>query len=326
MVVKRGVNEHGVVRDGPPLPRQRPHPALHRVHGRRQYERLADGRRRAGRGDRRRRSTPSCPLEPVEPNYPGEVAARWRYRDGGGEIGVISSVTQPFCGDCTRARLSAEGRLYTCLFAVRGHDLRALVRGGATDDELDEAIAAIWRGRADRYSELRTAETGGSAQGRDELHRRLIDCDRFHRQGLSRRAVTLESGSCADRRRTDSMTTVVALGRRVLPRGWKDFGLQLGDLVRLPRRLPARARPRRSRPDAWRSTTAAGSSTPRSASATCSRSAPRKSRHPRTGSRSRSRGRTGCPSSLSSGSRCSGSTCGGTSTSGASGTGCCSRA
>jgi cyclic pyranopterin phosphate synthase len=99
------------------------------------------------------------PLEPVEPNYPGEVAARWRYRDGGGEIGVISSVTQPFCGACTRARLSAEGRLFTCLFAVRGHDLRAVVRGDASEEELDEAITTIWRGRSDRYSELRTAET-----------------------------------------------------------------------------------------------------------------------------------------------------------------------
>jgi GTP 3',8-cyclase len=99
------------------------------------------------------------PLEPVEANYPGEVATRWRYRDGGGEIGVISSVTQPFCGGCTRARLSAEGRLFTCLFAVRGHDLRALVRGGASDVELDEAIGTIWRGRRDRYSELRTAQT-----------------------------------------------------------------------------------------------------------------------------------------------------------------------
>ncbi len=99
------------------------------------------------------------PLEPVEPNYPGEVATRWRYRDGGGEIGVISSVTQPFCGGCTRARLSAEGRLFTCLFAVRGHDLRAVVRGGTSDEELDEAIATIWRGRTDRYSERRTAQT-----------------------------------------------------------------------------------------------------------------------------------------------------------------------
>jgi GTP 3',8-cyclase len=101
------------------------------------------------------------PLEPLEPNYAGEVATRWRYRDGGGEIGVIASVTKPFCGGCTRARLSAEGRLFTCLFAVRGHDLRALVRGEASDDELDAAIAAIWRGRTDRYSDLRTAETAG---------------------------------------------------------------------------------------------------------------------------------------------------------------------
>src|SRR5439155_24520972 len=98
------------------------------------------------------------PLEPVEPNYRGEVARRWRYRDGGGEIGIIASVTRPFCGDCTRARLSAEGRLYTCLFAVRGHDLRAVVRGGASDEELDEAIGGIWTKRGDRYSELRTAE------------------------------------------------------------------------------------------------------------------------------------------------------------------------
>jgi GTP 3',8-cyclase len=99
------------------------------------------------------------PLEPLEPNYPGEVARRWRYRDGAGEIGVIASVTQPFCGNCTRARLSAEGRLYTCLFALRGHDLRALVRDGASDEELHEAIGTIWRGRTDRYSELRSAQT-----------------------------------------------------------------------------------------------------------------------------------------------------------------------
>jgi GTP 3',8-cyclase len=99
------------------------------------------------------------PLEPVEPAYRGEVANRWRYRDGGGEIGVISSVTQPFCGDCTRARLSADGQVYTCLFAVKGHDLRALVRGGASDKELSAAIAAIWRARTDRYSELRSAAT-----------------------------------------------------------------------------------------------------------------------------------------------------------------------
>jgi GTP 3',8-cyclase len=99
------------------------------------------------------------PVEPVEPNYRGEVARRWRYRDGNGEIGVIASVTQPFCGDCTRARLSAEGRLYTCLFGVRGHDLRALVRGKASDVELHEEIGRIWSRRADRYSEIRSANT-----------------------------------------------------------------------------------------------------------------------------------------------------------------------
>jgi GTP 3',8-cyclase len=99
------------------------------------------------------------PLEPVEPAYRGEVARRWRYRDGSGEIGVIASVTQPFCGDCTRARLSAEGKLYTCLFAVRGHDLRALLRSGASDAELDETITGVWSRRADRYSEIRSERT-----------------------------------------------------------------------------------------------------------------------------------------------------------------------
>jgi cyclic pyranopterin phosphate synthase len=99
------------------------------------------------------------PLEPVEPAYRGEVARRWRYRDGGGEIGIIASVTQPFCGDCTRARLSADGSLYTCLFATRGHDLRGLLRAGASDEEISDAIAGIWGRRTDRYSELRSAET-----------------------------------------------------------------------------------------------------------------------------------------------------------------------
>ena len=98
-------------------------------------------------------------VEPVDPSYRGEVARRWRYRDGVGEFGVIASVTQPFCGDCTRARLSAEGRLFTCLFAVRGTDLRALVRDGASDDELAAAVTGIWRSRGDRYSELRSAAT-----------------------------------------------------------------------------------------------------------------------------------------------------------------------
>ena len=99
------------------------------------------------------------PLEPVEPAYRGEVARRWRYTDGAGEIGVIASVTQPFCGDCTRSRLSAEGRIYTCLFATRGHDLRALVRSGASDAELHEAIGRIWARRRDRYSEIRSERT-----------------------------------------------------------------------------------------------------------------------------------------------------------------------
>jgi cyclic pyranopterin phosphate synthase len=99
------------------------------------------------------------PLEPVEPNYPGEVAVRHRYLDGGGEIGVIASVTQPFCGGCTRARLSAEGSVYTCLFAARGHDLRGPLRDGADDAELAELIGRIWGRRGDRYSELRGEAT-----------------------------------------------------------------------------------------------------------------------------------------------------------------------
>jgi GTP 3',8-cyclase len=99
------------------------------------------------------------PLEPLEANYSGEVASRYRYRDGSGEIGIIASVTQPFCGACTRARLSAEGKLYTCLFAAHGHDLRAVVRGGASDEDLARQIRSIWARRLDRYSELRHAHT-----------------------------------------------------------------------------------------------------------------------------------------------------------------------
>jgi cyclic pyranopterin phosphate synthase len=99
------------------------------------------------------------PLEPLEAAYAGEVARRFRYRDGAGEIGVIASVTKPFCGDCTRARISAEGKLYTCLFAVRGTDLRALLRGGASDDDLRDAIRGVWTRRTDRYSEIRTEQT-----------------------------------------------------------------------------------------------------------------------------------------------------------------------
>jgi cyclic pyranopterin phosphate synthase len=103
----------------------------------------------------------AMPLEPVTAGYRGEVADRWRYRDGGGEIGVIASVTQPFCRDCTRARISAEGMLYTCLFAARGHDLRELLRSGASDADISEALARVWTRRGDRYSELRSDATVG---------------------------------------------------------------------------------------------------------------------------------------------------------------------
>ena len=99
------------------------------------------------------------PLEPVDPNYTGEVAERWRYKDGGGEIGVIASVTQAFCRTCTRARLSAEGKLYTCLFGVKGHDFRALLRSGASDEEISRKIAQVWGKRTDRYSEIRSENT-----------------------------------------------------------------------------------------------------------------------------------------------------------------------
>ncbi|HEY6017602.1 MAG TPA: GTP 3',8-cyclase MoaA [Gaiellaceae bacterium] len=99
------------------------------------------------------------PLEPLEANYRGEVARRFRYKDGAGEIGVIASVTQPFCGDCTRARLSAEGRIFTCLFGLKGHDLRAALRDGTSDDGLRELVTAIWERRADRYSEIRSERT-----------------------------------------------------------------------------------------------------------------------------------------------------------------------
>ncbi|MDP2107889.1 MAG: GTP 3',8-cyclase MoaA, partial [Rhodocyclaceae bacterium] len=108
-----------------------------------------------------RRIDAAFPLEPIDANYPGEVAQRWRYKDGAGEIGVISSVTRAFCDSCTRIRLSTEGQLYTCLFAQSGHDLRALLRADKGDAELDAAIAGIWQARDDRYSQLRMAATPG---------------------------------------------------------------------------------------------------------------------------------------------------------------------
>jgi cyclic pyranopterin phosphate synthase len=99
------------------------------------------------------------PLESMAPTKPGEVAERYRYTDGAGEIGIIASVSRPFCGDCNRARLSADGQLYTCLFATSGHDLRTLLRRGASDEELEATLRAIWEARDDRYSEIRSAET-----------------------------------------------------------------------------------------------------------------------------------------------------------------------
>ncbi len=118
------------------------------------------------------------PLEAVDAGYRGEVAERWRYADGRGEIGVIASVTQPFCGDCTRARLSAEGKLYTCLFSAIGHDLRAPLRGGARRRRAGRAVAGIWAGRDDRYSERRAAATDRLPEDRDVRPRRSARADR----------------------------------------------------------------------------------------------------------------------------------------------------
>ncbi|HEU4808475.1 MAG TPA: GTP 3',8-cyclase MoaA [Homoserinimonas sp.] len=107
-----------------------------------------------------RRINAEFPLEQIPPRYPGETSTRWRYVDGGGEIGVISSVTESFCHSCSRARISVDGKLFTCLFASEGHDLRALMRDGGSDQQLAETMASIWRTRTDRYSELRSASTG----------------------------------------------------------------------------------------------------------------------------------------------------------------------
>ncbi len=106
-----------------------------------------------------RRVAEAFPCEPVNPNHFGEVAKRWRYKDGAGEFGIISSVTQAFCSSCNRARLSTDGALYTCLFAERGYDLKSIARGGGSDEDLARAIAAVWQVREDRYSEIRTADT-----------------------------------------------------------------------------------------------------------------------------------------------------------------------
>src|SRR5665213_2862476 len=119
-----------------------------------------------------RRIDAEMPLEEVAPNYNGETSVRWRYRDGTGEIGVISSVTGAFCHSCTRARISTEGKLYTCLFASSGHDLRAMMRSGCSDEQLSTVIARIWHTRTDRYSELRSAHANDpspNATGKIEM-------------------------------------------------------------------------------------------------------------------------------------------------------------
>jgi cyclic pyranopterin phosphate synthase len=105
------------------------------------------------------RISAEMPIEPVDPNYPGEVAKRWRYVDGSGEIGFITSITNPFCGACTRARLSPEGQLFTCLFGAHGFDLRTLLRSGASDADIEQAVRTIWQRRTDRYSEIRSEAT-----------------------------------------------------------------------------------------------------------------------------------------------------------------------
>jgi cyclic pyranopterin phosphate synthase len=121
-----------------------------------------------------RRISAEMPLEPIAANYTGETASRWRYVDGSGEIGLISSVSQAFCSDCTRARLSTEGKLYTCLFATSGHDLRALLREGRDDAEISTALAHLWRQREDRYSELRTSQTAALRRSANKVEMSYI--------------------------------------------------------------------------------------------------------------------------------------------------------
>ena len=160
MVVKRGVNDHTVLDMAKFFRARGPHYILRFI------EFMDVG---ATNGWKMEHVVPSrelvelinreLPIEPAEPNYEGEVAERWRYRDGSGEVGFISSVTQAFCSTCTRARLSAEGQLYTCLFANRGTDFRTLLRNGSSDAEIAARIGQVWGARADRYSEIRTAET-----------------------------------------------------------------------------------------------------------------------------------------------------------------------
>ena len=171
MVVKRGTNDHEVVamaerfRGTPVVLRFIEYMDVGATNGWRMDE-VLPSRELITRLDA------AFPLEPLEATAPGETASRWRYRDGQGEIGVISSVTQAFCRDCNRARLTTEGKLFLCLFGTQGHDLRALLRGEAPDAAIGGAIAAIWQGRGDRYSELRAALPPAPADGarRVEMH------------------------------------------------------------------------------------------------------------------------------------------------------------
>jgi GTP 3',8-cyclase len=158
MVVKRGVNEHSIL----PMARF----FRERGHILRFIEYMDVGHTNGWRMDEVVSAreivdmiSAELPLAPADPNYTGEVAERWRYRDGSGEIGVIASVTQAFCRDCTRARISTEGKLYTCLFATGGHDLRTLLRNGADDATIHAAVGAVWGKRTDRYSEIRSEHT-----------------------------------------------------------------------------------------------------------------------------------------------------------------------
>jgi GTP 3',8-cyclase len=153
-VIERGVNDHTVL---DLVEHFRGSPVIVRL-----IEFMDVGNRNAWRPDMvvpsrelAARIAAKWPMHPVSQNYRGEVAERWRFDDGGGEVGFISSVSQPFCGACSRARLSSEGKFYTCLFAAQGLDLRAPMRAGITDADLEQLIRAAWLGRADRYSELR---------------------------------------------------------------------------------------------------------------------------------------------------------------------------
>ena len=158
MVVKRGVNDHEIVdmarhfRGSGHIVRFIEFMDVGATNGWRMDDVIASS-------EVVRRISAEFPLQAVDANYQGEVAGRWRYLDGNGEIGVISSVTQAFCSTCTRARLSTDGQLFTCLFAEKGYDLKRLIRGGSSDEDVRDAMTAIWQNRADRYSEIRTAET-----------------------------------------------------------------------------------------------------------------------------------------------------------------------